>query len=92
MVTMDEQTELITGMIMFLKRSKATAKKATYLVATDLELTPELDVELACLGMSVVEVSEGCLISWSEDFEAAKNSYYAEEEYKNLRASGPTKE
>ena len=85
----DKHLKMITNIIEFLRLQEARSSCAVYMEIDDLILTPELEVDLNCVGLAGYQVKDGCLISWRDDIESAKNCYSAEEEYYNLKKSGP---
>ena len=91
-ISLDKQLSTITNIIEFLRREEASESIPVFLEISGLELTPELEVDLNCVGLAGHQTEDGCLITWSTDIESAKNSYEAEAEYESLRKSGPTED
>ena len=61
----------------------------SFLQIEALLLNPSLEADLACVGLSGYQLSDGCLITWSKYLDAAKNQYLAANEYRQLRREGP---
>ena len=73
----------------FFALQEARSNCPVFLEIDDLILTPELEVDLNCVGLAACQVEDGCLISWRDDIDSAKNCYSAEEEYQSLKKGGP---
>ena len=85
----NKQLEVITNVITYLRHEATKANKPVYLQIDGLTLTPELEADLECVGLAGYQINDGCLITWSEQIESAKNCYAAEEEYESLKSGGP---
>ena len=85
----DKQLEVITNIIEYLRYETDKGGKSVFLQIDGLVLTPAFEADLECVGLTAHQIKDGCLISWSNEIESAKNSYNAEEEYQTLINNGP---
>ena len=86
---LEKHITVITNIIDYLRQEEQRDGKYGYVQIENLRLTPELDVDLNCVGLSAYQIGSICLIAWSKDIEQAKSSYLAEEEYNQLKKVGP---
>ena len=86
----DRHVHVITHIIEFLRNEEASEGKPIYLEIEGLQLTPEFEADLLCVGLDSKQYEDSCIISWRSTIEPSKNCHDAEKENRDLKEKGPT--